>query len=97
MRNDPFGGALVGSEIVLYVDTVKQRDISKEAISLAEEMKKSYGIRKVRVIDVLGGYIGEPVPYIATYLGIWRGMNQIRYVADRGRIWQGSPAPTSSD
>ena len=80
-----WGGLLVGSDVSLVVDTKSDPDASREAEALVQAVKDVYGVADVHVRDLRGRNFREPLPYLATSIGLFRGLSEIRYFADLRR------------
>ncbi len=87
-NDDIWGGKLAGTQLVLYLDYSTLPKESREARALVEEVKEAYRIGEIAVCDLNGDSLGEPLPYMVTELGLFRGLDQIRYFADRARLWE---------
>jgi hypothetical protein len=77
-----WGGKLKGAIVELYVDSTKASTAGQEAIELLNSLVVDKEIKSVNVIDLRDEGVAEPLPYLSTSIGRFRGLVEITYFVD---------------
>ena len=73
------------TDLLLYVNS-KEDSAGREAVELVEILERQFHKGTLVLTELGGREIGEPVPCLFTSFGLFRGLEQIKYLVNTERV-----------